>query len=911
VPSAAPPVPPRPPRSAPPLIPEPADAPPPPPGFDWESMLGVRGAAWLGGVALVIAALFFAKWSIDQGFFSPVIRIVMLLVAGTAALVLAELKLRDGYQTTANALSGAGVVTLYSAFFAGHTLYQLFSLATAFVGMSLVTVVAAVIAIRFGARFTALIGLSGGLATPVLLSTGVDRPVAFFSYLAVLAAGFLHVAERRSWTSVTALTLIGISMLELGWYASAMTPEKLTIGTTAFAVLGGLFLRHAARTRDLQQPQMLQAALAGAIVPLVFAVLLAAQGQYARHWVTLIVFLVVVSAALHAVALRSGLRLLTGAAAVAAGLVMLVLGGSYELIDRAAWALPVAGIVLTAGYNALPRFAAAWDSGPPPASRLALVVGAATMAGLLGFSWLAIDDGTLPLWAFIALVGMCLGVAIERTRGGSWPGAFPLAVLAIAWVCRHWVTARSVAETYGDHLTIPHLFAVAVAIAASWRAMHARPTTPLEPWRTEHAATMAAAGVAFLTALTGLTMGAGGRPWPMFLLTGLDAALVLAVAVQVQSGPVVAVAATMAMMFNWVWHAGYFGIAHIVPASMAYTAAYLVFLAWPFAAARWLSASWRTQPAPWLVSALVGPATFPLYDAMWRETWGPALVGVVPVVMAIFSVAALYGVTRNFAASVDPDEARRRLNYLALFAAIALGFVATAIPLQLARQWITIGWALEAAAVWWLFGMLPHSGLKYFGLALFVAVGVRLLLNGEVLHYQPRGAPIVNWLLYTYGLPALCCFAGAYFIREAERRRGPGPEYDWLARDRDTPGPIVGFLGLLLVFWLINLEIADYFSAGRYVELDFSRHLARDLTRSFAWGLYALAILGLGLWRAHRGLRLVSLGFLLLTVAKVFLYDLGQLTGLYRIMSFLALGISLILVSLLYQRFGRRSEVIA
>jgi uncharacterized membrane protein len=75
--------------------------------------------------------------------------------------------------------------------------------------------------------------------------------------------------------------------------------------------------------------------------------------------------------------------------------------------------------------------------------------------------------------------------------------------------------------------------------------------------------------------------------------------------------------------------------------------------------------------------------------------------------------------------------------------------------------------------------------------------------------------------------------------------------------------------------------------------------------------LYALAILGLGLWRAHRGLRLVSLGFLLLTVAKVFLYDLGQLTGLYRIMSFLALGISLILVSLLYQRFGRRSEVIA
>ena len=63
------------------------------------------------------------------------------------------------------------------------------------------------------------------------------------------------------------------------------------------------------------------------------------------------------------------------------------------------------------------------------------------------------------------------------------------------------------------------------------------------------------------------------------------------------------------------------------------------------------------------------------------------------------------------------------------------------------------------------------------------------------------------------------------------------------------------------------------------------------------------------MWRGARGLRLVALSVLLLTVGKVFLYDLGQLTGLYRIMSFLALGLSLIIVSLLYQRFVRHTEV--
>ena len=174
---------------------------------------------------------------------------------------------------------------------------------------------------------------------------------------------------------------------------------------------------------------------------------------------------------------------------------------------------------------------------------------------------------------------------------------------------------------------------------------------------------------------------------------------------------------------------------------------------------------------------------------------------------------------------------------------MALGFVATAIPLQLDRQWITIGWALEAAAVWWLFGRLPHPGLKYLGLLLFA--GCRMCAcwpqSPKSLRYQPRGRPIVNWLLYTYGVPASGCFAGAVSLRRAERRRGRDAGLRRAGRrPRRIRRRLAGLLGLLLVFWLINLEIADFYSAGRYVEVDFSRHLQRDLTRSFAWGLYAV-----------------------------------------------------------------------
>ena len=55
--------------------------------------------------------------------------------------------------------------------------------------------------------------------------------------------------------------------------------------------------------------------------------------------------------------------------------------------------------------------------------------------------------------------------------------------------------------------------------------------------------------------------------------------------------------------------------------------------------------------------------------------------------------------------------------------------------------------------------------------------------------------------------------------------------------------------------------------------------------------------------RDLKSIRLASLGFMLLTIGKVFLIDAGELEGLYRIASFLGLGVSLIGLSYFYTRF--------
>ncbi len=106
-----------------------------------------------------------------------------------------------------------------------------------------------------------------------------------------------------------------------------------------------------------------------------------------------------------------------------------------------------------------------------------------------------------------------------------------------------------------------------------------------------------------------------------------------------------------------------------------------------------------------------------------------------------------------------------------------------------------------------------------------------------------------------------------------------------------------------MVFVWINLAIADWYAEGPLLTLQFGRSPARDLTVSIAWAIYALVLLGFGMARANIGLRWLSLSFLVVTIGKVFLYDLGELRDLYRVVSLVGLAVSLLLVSLLYQRF--------
>src|SRR5262249_53425381 len=97
-----------------------------------------------------------------------------------------------------------------------------------------------------------------------------------------------------------------------------------------------------------------------------------------------------------------------------------------------------------------------------------------------------------------------------------------------------------------------------------------------------------------------------------------------------------------------------------------------------------------------------------------------SIVGSVPVVEGAIMAALLRMLVRMQPAD-DRDNGR-----VALVAGAALAFATVAIPLQLNHQWITLGWALEGAALAWLYRRIPHRGLFYWATALLGVVFVRL-----------------------------------------------------------------------------------------------------------------------------------------------------------------------------------------
>jgi len=786
----------------------------------------------------------------------------------------------------AHAIGATATLAVFAIWLAVSYVNDAWPTAVAFTAASVALFLAApVVAERLGRPFTG-VGARAVYAAPALLfvfvviarlEPAVASPWGLFAPLFGLLALLTWRALATGNMPLYFIAAFFGLVAEAAWSAVHLTLDHLRAALQLYAAFAAFYLGVPLVARRLHRP-MTPAWGSGAVLIaslLMLLYLASAPASSASLW-GLAVLLAILDGGIFIESAAGALPLLS---AIGAGLSWLVLAVWWGHASAAVGVMP---------------------------SLLALLL--ITLVMLSGYAWSytqahepAIRGSALPRGTYLGLGGylFLFFVAVEpQWSTPPWPLLGALAVMTLA-VSTASLTVKS------NELHAGGVVLASVVIFA-WSAVSAMPWAPamlvaaeivaayalawLRVSRGRGAWNDASAAAACALVIANLTLGqAAGTNTPV-------AVALIAVTASVNLGLVFAVA--WSGRWNWVapaavvsawyvqssWHNHHSDPAAWGSSFVLGAALYAVCVAYPLVLGRRARAS--RDP---YVTAIAGSAWFFFAARTAMMQGGLAqFVGAVPVLEG-----AVMTVLLRQLLAMETVEARD-LGRLALVAGTALAFATVAIPLQLRHQWITIGWALEGTALAWLYRRIRHRGLLLWSVTLLAIVFVRLAVNPEVFGYEARGARIFNWYLYTYLIAGASMLLSAFWLSTTEDR---------IVAALPRASALLPAAGVILLFLLLNIEIADFFATGQAIAFRFGVTIAQDLTYTIGWLLFGLGLLTAGIYLRHRAGRVTAIALIAVTACKGFLYDMGSLGGLYRVSSLVGLAISLSLVALALQRF--------
>ncbi|HMK80382.1 MAG TPA: DUF2339 domain-containing protein, partial [Xanthobacteraceae bacterium] len=403
--------------------------------------------------------------------------------------------------------------------------------------------------------------------------------------------------------------------------------------------------------------------------------------------------------------------------------------------------------------------------------------------------------------------------------------------------------------------------------------------------------------------------------------------------------------------------------------------------------------------------------------ALYYHIYGfePAL----PFAALALGGAALFAVATELLARRAPRPGSE--SAAAIFATGAIAALALTLTFALEKGWLTVALALLVPGVAWVAEQRPLPWLRWLAAIVAGLVVARIAYEPRIV-VEAGAAPIFNWILYGYGVPAAAFWVAGHVLRKRAddepsrivdaaaivftalcfclevRHYLHGGNIYWRSADlaelatevvgalafaiglerlRARTGSIVHniaamvfaalafvaiVLGLLLIdnpwLWstnvgglLVNLNLLGYAApaalaatlglvtrptrpdwyravaaitavvlAVAYLSLEVARFYqgprlsvgaiseAEGYTYSAVWLAFGVILLVVGIGLRSQPVRLASAAVVLLTVGKVFLIDMAGLTGAWRALSFIGLGLVLVGIGFLYQRllFARR-----
>ena len=98
------------------------------------------------------------------------------------------------------------------------------------------------------------------------------------------------------------------------------------------------------------------------------------------------------------------------------------------------------------------------------------------------------------------------------------------------------------------------------------------------------------------------------------------------------------------------------------------------------------------------------------------------------------------------------------------------------------------------------------------------------------------------------------------------------------------------------ILWILTSELINWLDIAGSSE-------SYKLGITILWGVYSLAMIALGIWKKNKDVRITAIVLFGVTLAKLFLYDLANLTTVSKTIVLVSLGILLLIISFLYNKY--------
>jgi uncharacterized membrane protein len=202
---------------------------------DLEKFIGENLASKIGILITVIGVVIGAKYAIDNELVSPLMRIVFGYLVGFGLLGFG-IKLKARYHNFSAVLVSGAMAIMYFVTFAAYTYYGLFSQASAFVLMLIITVSTVAAAVSYNRQIIAHVGMVGAYSIPFLLSENTGRVDVLFTYIAIINIGILVVSLKKYWRSIHYLAFGVTWVIYLSWHLTRYTADQFNFAL-GFATL--------------------------------------------------------------------------------------------------------------------------------------------------------------------------------------------------------------------------------------------------------------------------------------------------------------------------------------------------------------------------------------------------------------------------------------------------------------------------------------------------------------------------------------------------------------------------------------------------------------------------------------------------------------------------------------------------